>query len=370
MKCKICNNESKDIRGLSIHLVKRHKFDKNDIKDYYDKYLKKKTEGKCYFCDNLSIFKDLSKGYHRICDSKECLGKTRATGTYEFLMYKYDLNKEDAIKLMDKRSSERGKKIKKSLNEKFENNENFFKERSHQSVEYWIKRGYVENIAKIKAKEVTDMIHEKTWEKRRKNPELYDDVNTTQIKYWLKKGYSEEESKEKIKDRQRTFTLEKCIEKYGEEKGENIWKERNDKWSKKMKETLKLNGNYKQDSSKLEKNFIDNILNDSHIMNYNCYINKQFIIFCNNDFYYTYDFKYKNKIIEFNGDYWHCNPNKYNENFLNKRKQMYAKDIWKYDKLKIQKAIKEGYEVLVVWESDYKKNKEKIIQECIDFLNK
>ena len=29
---------------------------------------------------------------------------------------------------------------------------------------------------------------------------------------------------------------------------------------------------------------------------------------------------------------------------------------------------KEGFEVLVVWENDYKQNKEKTIQECIDFL--
>lgn len=370
MKCEICNNESKDIRGLSIHLVKKHHFNKNDIKNYYDKYLKKDNEGKCYFCGKDSIFKDLSKGYHRICESKECLSKTRATGTYEFLMYKYNLSKDDAIKLMNKRASERGKKIKKSLNERFENNENFFKERSHQSIKYWLKKGYSDNDAKIKVKEVTDMIHEKTWEKRRNNPDLYKDVNTTQIAYWLKKGYNEKEAKEKVKDRQRTFTLEKCIKKYGEDDGTNIWIKRNKRWSKKMKDILLKNGNYKQDSSNIEKIFINDILNETNINEYNCYINKQFMIFCNSDFYYTYDFKYNNKIIEFNGDYWHCNPIKYDMDYFNMRKQMYAKDIWKYDKLKIQKAKKEGYDVLVVWENDYKKNKEKIIQECVDFLNK
>ena len=41
--------------------------------------------------------------------------------------------------------------------------------------------------------------------------------NTNQIEYWIKKGFSEEEAKMKVAERQRTFTLEKCIEKYGKE---------------------------------------------------------------------------------------------------------------------------------------------------------
>ena len=55
-----------------------------------------------------------------------------------------------------------------------------------------------------------------------------DDRNTNQVKYWINKGYSEEEAKEKVSERQSTFTLEKCIAKYGEEEGTaryNHWKE-------------------------------------------------------------------------------------------------------------------------------------------------
>lgn len=29
---------------------------------------------------------------------------------------------------------------------------------------------------------------------------------------------------------------------------------------------------------------------------------------------------------------------------------------------------KNGYEVLVVWESDYRKNKEKVIEQCLNYL--
>ncbi len=55
-------------------------------------------------------------------------------------------------------------------------------------------------------------------------------VHTTSLEYWLNKGYSEEEAKKKLSERQRTFTLEKCIEKYGEEEGKRIYEDRQRRW--------------------------------------------------------------------------------------------------------------------------------------------
>lgn len=43
--------------------------------------------------------------------------------------------------------------------------------------------------------------------------------NATKIDYYLVRGYSEQDAKKALRERQRTFTLEKCIAKYGEEKG-------------------------------------------------------------------------------------------------------------------------------------------------------
>jgi hypothetical protein len=238
-ECKICGKKLNGLVGLSVHLTKEHK----DItkKEYYDKFLKKENEGKCFFCENDAIFKDIVKGYHKICDSKKCLGKTRATGTYEFLMYKYGLSEKDAIKLMNSRAEDRGKKIKCGLQKSFDKNENFFKEKSRQNIIFWLKKGYSQEMAEIEVKKVTDEIHTKTWDKRRKNPELYKDINTTQIAYWLKRGYTEDESKEKIAKRQLTFTLEKCIQKYGDVNGLEIWTERQKKWSEKI-EIMYKNG--------------------------------------------------------------------------------------------------------------------------------
>jgi len=353
-KCEICGKEFVNLVGVSVHLAKEHK----DItkKEYYDKFLKKENEGKCYFCDNESIFKNISIGYHKICSSKECLGKTRATGTYEFLMYKYGLNKNDAVKLMNSRADDRGIKIKDGLNEKFENNENFFKEKSRQCVEFWIKRGYSQEDADKEVKNSFDDIHTKTWKKRRENPELYQDVNTTQIGYWLKKGFTEEESKEKISERQVTFSLQICIEKYGKEVGRKKWMDRQIKWIKNYKKSnfskisQELFWNIYNDTKENEIYFatLKNGRKDDSGKNYefrleldDCVIIPDFFV------------KNKSKIIDFDGYYYHRigSPNQ-----LRKKERDAV-------------ILRNGYKILHIKENDFRYNKEEVIQRCIDFIN-
>jgi hypothetical protein len=372
MKCEICNKEVDGLKGLSCHLVKNHKFDK---KEYYDKHLKKQNEGKCYFCENESIFFNLTKGYHRICDSKICLGKTRATGTYEFLMYKYNLSEKEAIILMNQRSSERGIKITEGLQKAFKENDKFFKEKSHQSKDFWLKRGFSEEESLNKIKIINDNIHKKTSDKRKNNPELYKGLYPNQLDYWLKKGFTKEESKEKRKERQSTFTLEKCIDRHGEIEGLRIWNDRQEKWSKKIEDKYKngdfvkfRNDNYSEPELELFENLIErlNLKNNEKVH----YGKKQFFRhFKDLDKTFSFDFVYIKKIIEFNGDYWHCNPIKFNRNYWHKYLQMFAYEIWEKEEIKI-KAIKNlGYDVLIIWEYDYNNQRELTIQKCIDFLN-
>ena len=78
---------------------------------------------------------------------------------------------------------------------------------------------------------------------------------------------------------------------------------------------------------------------------------------------------YKNKIIEFQGDYWHCNPNLYDKDFYNKVKQKTAQEIWNYDNVKKECAEYYGYDILYIWECDYYQNREEVINKCIEFLN-
>lgn len=100
-------------------------------------------------------------------------------------------------------------------------------------------------------------------------------------------------------------------------------------------------------------------------------LNKEFYIYDEmKKSVFAYDFKYKDKIIEFNGDYYHCNPELYHKEYYNKRKDMKAQEIWDFDKYKLEHAFNKGYQTLVIWEQDFIKDPEKTLKKCINFLNK
>ena len=89
-----------------------------------------------------------------------------------------------------------------------------------------------------------------------------------------------------------------------------------------------------------------------------------------NKFKYFVDIKIDDTIIECNGDYWHCNPEKYGPNYFHSQIKKTAKDIWNHDKQRIKNIKKIGYNVIVVWELDYKKNRDILFQELINEICK
>lgn len=220
------------------------------------------------------------------------------------------------------------------------------KERSPFSKEFYKSRGRNEE-------EVHDFV----------KTALKDRLTETQLEYWIAKGYNEETAKEMLSERQRTFTLEKCITKYGYEEGLKRWKERQKKWSVSFAKSVKSG------YSGIELSFIENILNTVNNKefeeNHYSQISKKHQLCLDS---YRYDFCYNNKIIEFNGDYWHANPNTYSEDYYIARKEKTAKEIWQFDSYKVKHAESYGYKVLVVWESEYNDNPEATIQKCIDFI--
>ena len=190
--------------------------------------------------------------------------------------------------------------------------------------------------------------------KSRMTPEKH----STRIEYWLAKGFNEEEAKQKLKERQQTFTLEHCIKKYGEEEGKKRFEARQVKWQKSLKERFKTEGTNNIPQSIFANNIIS-ILKDKFKN-----IEQEF-----NLGRYSFDLRLNNKFIEFNGDYWHMNPNLYNENDVNKTTKKIAKDIWESDGNKIKYANKNGYDVLIIWESEYRNNPGDVINKCVDFLS-
>lgn len=210
----------------------------------------------------------------------------------------------------------------------------------------------------------------KTAETAKKNNNL-----NTIIDYYIVRGYSIEEAEQALAERQKTFTLEKCIDKHGEIEGTKRWKERQEKWqntlnNKPLEEIQLINSKKITKSrsgpvSKAEKEIYHYLktlypeIKQQHHLKINDTKNN-----------YFYDIILGNKIIEYNGDFWHCNPNIYSEEDLIKRNNTFisAKEIWEKDRKKIEIAKNSGFEVLVIWESDYKKNREEIINKCINFL--
>jgi len=47
-----------------------------------------------------------------------------------------------------------------------------------------------------------------------------------------------------------------------------------------------------------------------------------------------------------------------------------AEEIWKIDQIKVETAILQGYEVMIVWENDFLQNKEGVLNECYEFIKK
>lgn len=79
-----------------------------------------------------------------------------------------------------------------------------------------------------------------------------------------------------------------------------------------------------------------------------------------------------NKAIEFYGDYWHANPIIYKNDEIIKYPnsvEMKSSDIHEKDKKRLF-LLKQEYNIdtMVIWETDYKNNKDVVIKKCLEFL--
>jgi len=194
---------------------------------------------------------------------------------------------------------------------------------------------------------------------------LTPEKHQTKKEYWIAKGYSEEEAKEKVHERQQTFSLEKCIKKYGEEKGREIFEERQRKWQQKLREHFETHGDGRSPQSLFANDLVDSICERLEI---SIPEKEKYITDGDTKKHYSYDFQYKNILIEFNGDYWHCNPKIYQPNYYNKSIGMTAQEKWNIDNEKIQCAEKYGYKVLTIWESESNNDFSGTVDKCLKFI--
>lgn len=125
--------------------------------------------------------------------------------------------------------------------------------------------------------------------------------------------------------------------------------------------TNKLNNNFSLRYSKISQDIFWAIVKNTNISLDECYFgenNGEWKVFLNKKeraiyqrHMYQLDFRYKNKNIEFDGNYFHNANNK-------------DKDLLR-DKILTER----GFQILRISENDYYSNQDKIIESCVEFLN-
>lgn len=208
----------------------------------------------------------------------------------------------------------------------------------------------------------------------------------------LIKKYGEDEGLERYeaycKRQQYTTSIEHFIEKYGEDEGQKKWYQfyndrakSNDisfimeKYDITFNEAEKLlSERYQRPSfiSTKEKKFVDHF-SSTISKNVYAYNNRQFCIWSeelSTPLFYDITSTERKKIIEYNGDYWHCNPSRYNSDFYHKQSKCTATEIWKRDALKIDAAKNRGFEVFTIWETEYDANPDQVIENILKWWNK
>jgi len=187
---------------------------------------------------------------------------------------------------------------------------------------------------------------------RNNNKELF----KTNIEYW-QALYPEDSNKAKSEYKKfQTRDLDYFVNKYGETEGKKRHQQKIERWAKSMPKF-----NYSMVSQEL----FDQIKNEYNNTSSNIYYatndredmkhyeNKEYRLKTASS-YVMPDFVdlSNKKIIEFDGDYWHSK----------------AKVNPEREKRRHDQILAAGFDVMYVREQNYKKNKQKVIAECLEFL--
>lgn len=228
--------------------------------------------------------------------------------------------------------------------------------------EFWMIRGFSESEATqlaIENKKENDI--KATNSSMNRSSELKKLSSNRTVEYWMIRGYSKEQAVKKVSELQATFTYDKCVKKYGKIEGQKRWGERQLKWINSLSSSGMKSG-----FSKISQELFTQLSVEFPSILFGT--DEKYLTVNENSYMIDCIHNEKKKIIEFYGDYWHANPLKFDESKKIHRKT--ALEVWEKDKKKVDDLKSIGYEVLIVWESEFKKNREETIAKCIQFLSK
>lgn len=222
---------------------------------------------------------------------------------------------------------------------------------------YWLNKGLTE----IQASDKISELQKKNCQKHLAKDDLRE-CSHFSSKYWIKRGLSPEDAKIEVSKLQSKLSV-RSSKFLGHIRSD----EENGKISDSMKKMIDMVGKGKWAShfgkfngrSKSEIEFYNYIKqNIDNLVEANVPIGNYIVDVIKNE-----------KIIEFYGDFWHANPLLFSEYKILKSHLgtcIMVNEIWKKDSIRIDKLKDLGYDVLIIWEMDWNKNK----IECIEKIKK
>lgn len=370
-----CNDENKlDLSRLELHYKKYLEIFKSEVK--FPKYKKSRINlvlGLCKMNSKLDFYLDrgfikdeailiLNKRQDNTSLSSFISVHGEKIGKVKFEEYSSKWKK--SISKYDKKDLYKNWKNtpEKYLNKVNPNTGNLFtKEESENKIKNDLSKGF-----------------KKVWKEYKDGERDNSFINTT-VDYYLSRGMKSEEAKDALKERQSTFSLEKCIQKYGFDDGVKKFNQRNEKWIKTLdgkspeeKKRILLSKTrnfprYSKESldffetliSKIDIDPCDILMGENEMVLWNPEIKKP----------YFYDFSIPSLkiIIEYNGSAFHPNLDKITPDEIEKWicpfSKQNAMEKYNYDNTKNNFARSLGYDLMIVWDNDeYNSKLEKSIK--------
>ncbi len=319
MECQICNKKCDGVRGLGNHVVKNH-----NVKEYYDKFLKKENEGQCKICGNKTNFYRLSVGYRTTCSqtcSRKLMNMSEARQkSKETILMKYGVENPSQIEGIREIISQKAK-----LRLSDENERKRISELTKKAM--WkpdIREKYLMNKKPMSEKSKEKL--SKLMKQRHSNIEFRNKLYT-------------EERNQKISDSKKEYWKNNPEQKQRVSEIWKVWKERDEEgWRKHVLEAGKkgFGKGYPFNKPTSLEIKINDILTKENIK-----FIKQYEL--ENKFYDFY-IPDKNVLIEADGDFWH-------KQNLEECKYDFQIEGYYNDLLKNQIAEKNGYKLIRIREN-------------------
>lgn len=312
-------------------------------------------------------------------------------------------NADKLTSFISKYGEEEGKRRNEIHSQKMRN-KNLFE--TKQQKHGWTREDF-EDYNRSRAVTLKNQIEKHGEEEGRRRFDEYrklQSVNGNKLEYFIEK-YGEHEGLQKYKEvcKSKAITLDNLMRKYGETEGKEryesiIVKHKRpvyDKMLKKYGDAVLAREKYLEwiskhtkfsNESQVQRIFTNLLISSLGIIDaeiFSCNTKEYFLLkdesqtsinpLCKGK-YWLYDFTITSPykiIIEFHGDFWHANPQKYKKddilNFPTGEKYT-AEMIWEKDEMKKEAAMRAGFEYKVVWESEFNDDPEKTIEGCNEWI--